>query len=372
MSTLYEERLERTMAAVRGETPDRVPISFLGTACVARWQGESIGRYCTDMDFNWRVNLKGMEMIGEPDSTHAAIYSPYTLPGSWLSQVEVPSVDFPDGELWQVLEKELMKQEEYDDILEEGFGPWYQRYLVERCGDPNARLAETGFFQNIPVAMQAFAEAGYPVINAGGCGSPFEMFCGARSLIPFLTEDLMGIPDKLDKVFQMTQEFNLGVLEQQLSAPGVIGIWVGGWRGTPADLSPEMFERFSWKYMRELAYTILEHDVIPIMHLDSNWDRGIEYFKEFPAHSIILHFDGMTDIFEARKVIGDKQCIMGDVPSTLLAFGSIDDVEGYCKKLIDEVGPRNYVLSSGCDTPYNAKLENVQAMVNSVRKFGKF
>ena len=82
MSTLYEERLERTMAAVRGETPDRVPISFLGTACVARWQGESIGRYCTDMDFNWRVNLKGMEMIGEPDSTHAAIYSPYTLPGS--------------------------------------------------------------------------------------------------------------------------------------------------------------------------------------------------------------------------------------------------------------------------------------------------
>ena len=73
-----------------------------------------------------------------------------------------------------------------------------------------------------------------------------------------------------------------------------------------------------------------------------------------------------TDIFNAKKVIGDHCCLMGDVPATLLAFGTVDEVKDYCNKLKKEVGPNGFILSSGCDAPYNAKLENLQAMAHSV------
>lgn len=369
--SIYEERLNRILAAYRGEDVDRIPVVFLGTACLALHEGVTIGDYIADMELNWKVNLKGLQDLGDVDGTHAAIYSSYTLPGSWLSQVVTPGVELGENELWQIHEFENMKQEEYDDVLEMGFGPWYMKFLEERCGNPNAMLAKTGFFDNIPPAYGAFAEAGYPVINIGGCGGPIEMFCGARSLVPFMTEDLIDIPEKVEAAFKLAQEFNVGVLRQQLQMPGAIGIWVGGWRGTPSMLSPEWFDRYAWPYMRELIEVVLESGVIPIMHLDSDWIRGMPYFlRDFPDHSVILHFDGQTDIFKAKEIVGDRQCIMGDVPATMLAFGTPDDVDAYCKRLIAEIGPRSFILCSGCEAPYNSKFENLQTMIESVHKYG--
>lgn len=369
--TIYDERLDRIRAAYSGEVTDRIPVAFLGTACLARHAGVSIGDYIADMELNWKVNLKGVQDLGDVDGVHAAIYSSYTLPGSWLSQVVTPGVELDENELWQVHEFENMQQGEYDDILEMGFGPWYAKFLEERCGNPNAKLAETGFFANIPPAYAAFSEAGYPVINIGGCGGPIEMFCGARSLMPFVTEDLFDIPDKVEQVFKLAQEFNIGVLEQQLQMPGGIGIWVGGWRGTPSMLNPEMFERFAWRYMRELIEVVLSHNIIPIMHLDSDWIKGLHCFlRDLPDHSVILHFDGDTDIFQAKEIVGDRQCIMGDVSATMLSFGSTDDVDAYCKRLIKEIGPRSFIMCSGCEAPYNSRFENLQAMVESVHKYG--
>jgi uroporphyrinogen-III decarboxylase len=40
-------------------------------------------------------------------------------------------------------------------------------------------------------------------------------------------------------------------------------------------------------------------------------------------------------------------------------------VYDYARNLIAELGPTGYILQSGCDIPTNAKLENVQAMVQA-------
>ena len=59
-------------------------------------------------------------------------------------------------------------------------------------------------------------------------------------------------------------------------------------------------------------------------------------------------------------------CIMGDVPPALLALGTPEEVSAYCKRLIDEIGPEGFILSSGCDTPIDAQYDNVKAMVEAV------
>jgi uroporphyrinogen-III decarboxylase len=40
-------------------------------------------------------------------------------------------------------------------------------------------------------------------------------------------------------------------------------------------------------------------------------------------------------------------------------------VSDYVKGLIGEFGARGYMVSSGCDIPFNAKLENVEAMLRA-------
>jgi uroporphyrinogen-III decarboxylase len=76
-----------------------------------------------------------------------------------------------------------------------------------------------------------------------------------------------------------------------------------------------------------------------------------------------MALDGETDIFEAKKILGDHMCLMGDVPASMLYLERPDAVQAYCTRLIDELGSGGFILQSGCDIPANARLENVKAMV---------
>lgn len=132
-------------------------------------------------------------------------------------------------------------------------------------------------------------------------------------------------------------------------------------------LNKEMFEHFSWKYMKEIANLCIEYGVIPVFHLDSDWTPGLEVFREIAPKSAIAAFDGQTDIHKAKEILGDRMCIMGDVSADMLAFGTQEETYNYCMKLIREIGPTGFILCSGCDIPFNAKYENVQMMCKAIK-----
>ena len=53
----------------------------------------------------------------------------------------------------------------------------------------------------------------------------------------------------------------------------------------------------------------------------------------------------------------------------MLAFCGAEEVSDYCEKLISEVGKEGgFILSSGCEVPLNAKLENVRAMMEAAAR----
>ena len=367
----FQEHLGRMMAAVNLDCADRTPFMSSGSAVNAALCGVKLSDYCSDMPLNCETNLKAIQMYSNPDGVQVTIFQPDMLTSCWLGIMEMPGRELGENALWQMHEKETVTQEDYDIILEGGFAPWFQQLLVERLGNPMQYCG--GFFEYIGPSIGRFAEAGYPCFCGTTFYTPFEMFCGGRTLYNFFSEDLLEIPETVEAVFRKAQDFNLQNFEAQLKNPKTrpIALWIGGWRGTPDLLNPEMFDRFAWKYMRELIELTLSYDVIPLMHLDSDWTRGLEHFREFPKGKLILGFDGKTDIFKAKEIIGDHCCIMGDVPASLLSFGSPQDVDAYCRRLLTEVGPKGYIMSSGCDAPYNAKLENLKVMAESVQKYGR-
>ena len=368
----YDKHLERIKAAMDFEIIDRVPFVASGSAVNAAIMGVTVADYIGDMELCCTTNIEGIKKYAGDlaDGAQATIFKPQLLSMAWLGRAKVPGVDLPDNELWQMDEKETVTQDDYDLILEMGFKPWLAQLLKERLGDPVSQAMD--FIEYSPIADQRFKDAGIPNINGAACDPPMEKFCGGRTLMKFFMDDLFEIPEKLDQVFRLVQDENLADWEAQFKNPETrpVGVWIGGWRGTPDMLNPEMFERFSWQYFREIAQLCIDYGVIPIFHMDSNWDKGIECFKDIPRHSAIMALDGMTDIFKAREVIGDHLAIMGDVPSAMQSpFHTPDEVDAYCKRLIYEVGPAGYLMCSGCDSPFNATLENLEAMAHSVEKY---
>jgi uroporphyrinogen-III decarboxylase len=173
------------------------------------------------------------------------------------------------------------------------------------------------------------------------------------------------IPDKLQEVMDHMLPYLADSACKTAKKKGYPAVWIGGGRGAPAMISPPMWDRFVWAYFRKLVDEVVGHGLIPVLHLDSCWDRELKRFRELPKGKVIMALDGETDIFKAKKVLGDHMCLMGDVPAIKFFMANPDEVYQYCTRLIRELGPQGFILHSGCDIPENAKLENVQAMVSA-------
>ena len=100
------------------------------------------------------------------------------------------------------------------------------------------------------------------------------------------------------------------------------------------------------------------------------WVFPIDFLQFLLYYVNMIKKENALFIFKAKDIPGDHRCIMGDVTATLLSLGTPEQVETYCRKLIDQVGKGGgFILSSGCTVPYNAKIENLKGMINTGKNY---
>jgi len=365
-TALFEERQNRIAQAVRLEKPDRVPVVMLYNSFAARVLNMPLSEFVKSSMTAAKAMLEVFDKIGPADGIDFGSYYAKALPLLWLSKVQLPGKELPDNAAWQIHEQELMKPEDYDQIVNEGWPNWFPKYINERI-DPNRLREVTSDSQDVPAILELWRAKGIPTLCSGMCTIPFEMICGGRSFAKFM-HDLFTMPVKVKAAFDAMMPF---MTPQALNSSKELGtqyIWVGGWRSASAMISPRLWDQFVFPYYEKVIAEVLDAGIVPILHFDSDWNRDLDRFKVFPKGRCIFAPDSMTNIFKAKEVLGDTMCIMGDVPAAMLSLGTPDEVYKYCRKLIDELGPTGFILHSGCDIPQNAKLENVIAMVESVQQ----
>jgi len=88
----------------------------------------------------------------------------------------------------------------------------------------------------------------------------------------------------------------------------------------------------------------------------------------------IVELDYLVDLEFAKREIGGSVCIEGNVnPTRALFAGRPGDVERETRECITKAGQGGgFILSSGCEVPMNAPMENVRAMVLAARKYGRY
>ena len=79
-----------------------------------------------------------------------------------------------------------------------------------------------------------------------------------------------------------------------------------------------------------------------------------------------------TDMAEAKRILGDVCCFVGNVPTSLIMTGTVEQVKETCRKLIETCAPGGgYILGGGADID-KGPIENLIAMMDVAKEYGVY
>lgn len=356
----FSERLNRILTAAALGTPDRVPVVTAATTFAAHYTGITPAAFCASPQAATEAMLGTLQKVGDVDGAQFALFNPHLLSLGGLSRVKVPGVELPGDAPFQVDEQELLSPEDYDVIAAKGWNTWLETYRFQRLDNLMAKVGPT--FGYIPTAMKMYAQAGIPVLSPLIALTPYESFIGGRTLVKFM-RDIFTQPDRVKAAADVAQAENIAMLKHMITATKPLAVFIGFGRSNRGMVSRRLQDKFVYPYAQELVEAVLEAGAIPLLHCDQDWSDDFEFLRGLPQGKCILQLDGSTDIFRAKAALGDRMCLMGDIPPTMMVLGRPDEVHAYSRRLIREIGPSGFILCQGCDLPPNARPENFEAMV---------
>lgn len=90
--------------------------------------------------------------------------------------------------------------------------------------------------------------------------------------------------------------------------------------------------------------------------------------------AVSISLDNQMDLAEAKKVIGYLVALSGNIPPVdVLLNGNDELIHQAVRSCIHKAynNPRGYVVGTGCRVPLNTPSQNIMAMLNAVRLYGK-
>ncbi len=391
---LYRERLSRYMTAMRNEKPDRIPIRPFAAEFTAKYAGLT----CQDVVHDYNLAFKAVQACAR-DFDWDAIVSNMVYVWTGLTQAiglryyTIPGIDTPSDVGFQYKEpaeeESFMKEDEYDELIDDPTAFLYNKWLP-RVSTEISPLGEAATYRNnLALVKGAMAMANY--FNAYGPHLDYlKNVCGMPSSIsgifkaPFdiigdklrgylgLTMDMITQPDKVLKACEalMPHLYNVAKTTADPLKQVPIGYWMH--RGCIPFVSAGQFESHYWPTVKPIIEELWSHGNQTLFYGEGNWDWHLESFRDLPEKSIVFHVD-TGDIFKTKKVIGDKFCISGGVPNTLMSYGSEDDLRKCVKRIINEVACEGgYIMDCSAIIQNDATVERIKLLTDLTREFGVY
>ncbi len=215
--------------------------------------------------------------------------------------------------------------------------------------------------------IQKHAPKGVKYLYATARG-PFQVASYMRGPTEFLV-DLRVRPDIARKLIDVCTETTIRWLKVQLEVINdPVGIFVPD--DNASFLSPGLFEEFGLPPYKRI---FSEFDgLLKVYHNDADSTHLLDLLAECGFH--VFNFSPANDIKKTKEGIGQKVCLMGNIdPVNVMLRGTPEQVEEECKRCI-RIGATGggYILSLGGGPSMETPEENVDAMVNAAKKYGKY
>ena len=405
----HKVRAQRMVDVYNVKQPDRVPVSLPVGNLPLTMFGVNAHTAMYDYDKALQASAKFNEKYSAELEYTAG---PYVTPGKILDMLDYKIYAWPGHGIsenatgWQYIEGEYMKEDEYDDLIRDPSDFWMRTYLPRCFGilepmkmfQPFTNITENVHIgQFMPFAMPPVQEMlqkmldvgkeyqklmGIMMKAGGGGGMGFASgFMGGFAKAPFDTlgdtlrgttgimKDMFRCPDKLLKALDVIADLTISTI---LKSPNIANMTMVTYplhKGADGWMSQKSFDTFYWPSLKKVMNAFINEGLIQNLFAEGSFNTRLEYVDEFPKGTVTWYFD-RTDMAQAKKILGKKCCIQGNVPSSMIVTGDPKDVKEYCRKLIQECGKGGgFILASG-SVADNPKLENLQAMMAAVREYG--
>jgi len=206
------------------------------------------------------------------------------------------------------------------------------------------------------------------VIGRGDQG-PFSLACEIRGMSEFLLD--LAIGEELDKVHQLL-EFCLDVSERYCLAQieqGAHATSIGDSPSGPDMISPAYYREFAYPYVEKLAQRLKKRDIILAYHICGNATSIMSDMVRSGAD--IIEIDQKSDQAAVKEVAFGKATLLGPIdPSEVMVFGTPELVEEKCLEALDNLAPGGgFILGAGCALSPTTPDENIDAMIESAKKY---
>jgi uroporphyrinogen-III decarboxylase len=409
---LYKQRERRVNDAIALRVPDRVPILALFGFFPAKYSGMTVEEVMYDPEKLLQAQMKTL-LEFQPDMEQ----NPFGLRflGPILEtldfkQLKWPGHGMPSNLTYQFVEGEYMKAEEYDHFLLDPSDFMMRKYWPRICGSLKGleKLAPIHsiitYYMGIPFGFAPFSfseviealetikkagqesmriatysraftekakEAGFPMQFGAFTQAPYDtlgdFFRGTKGIML----DMYRRPETLIKTCEKLLPFMLEIAVNATKASGNPRVFIPIHKGLDGFMSLEQFRRFYWPTLRELMIALISEGLNPCPLWEGDCTSRLEVIKDIPPGKACYAFEA-TDMVKAKKVLKGKVCIRGNVPLSVLATATPEDVRQHCKRLIDTVGKDGgYIMdsSTGLD---DAKPKNVRAMFEFTKEYGVY
>ncbi|SHH55389.1 uroporphyrinogen decarboxylase [Clostridium collagenovorans DSM 3089] len=187
-----------------------------------------------------------------------------------------------------------------------------------------------------------------------------------------LMKGMIKYPEKVHVLLEVVTETNLRIIEQFASMG--VGLGMSDPISSTSMISLKKYKEFSMPYQKKCVDKMRELTGMGTsIHICGKSADLWESILETGVTSFSI--DNVEDLSKAKKVLGEKVCIAGNVdPVNIMRNGTTQDVMEASKKCIMEAydSKQGFVLSTGCQIPIGAPVENIKAMMDAARIYGKY
>jgi len=308
---------------------------------------------------------------------------------------------------FQVLDREYMKREEYEDYIDDPTGFMMRKLLPRHYAklgplesiDFSNPVWEGALFSMIPFALPhvkemlaamgdaggfmldkakamgdfaaLMAENGWPMAMDIAGSVPFDLFNDTLRGLLNTSIDMLECPDLLLAAIEKATKIQKRSLAARMAqAPNPVVIFFLH-NGMDTFMSREQFETFYWPGLKAMVDTVVENGGTAFLYTEEKYDAKLDLLATLPAGKVCVHLIN-SNMEKAKELFAGKICISGGVDGPMLRFGSPDDVVKDVKRAIDILAPGGgYFLNTSTSIDI-AKPENLRALYDTARTYMKY
>jgi hypothetical protein len=409
----FKTRVQMIKDAVQLQKPERIPVcpsvgfypfAYAGvTAEEAMYDYDKLGyalqKYHADF---LPDSLAASPIYGSGKVFELLDYKLYRWPGHGV----------PSTSPYQCVEAEYMQAEDYDQFLLDPTNFFVRTYLPRIFGSlgpwtmlaPFTDILELPFLGGfmvpvgIPPVQESFrklmeagahafewiqtclaidgatiANYGIPPLIGGFTKAPFDTIGDTLRGTRAIMLDMYRQPDKLlaalDRLVPIAIE--MGIRSSTTNNNPIVFIPLH--KGADGFMSNKDFKTFYWPTLKAVVLGLIEEGIVPYLFVEGGYNQRLDIIADpdIPKGKSIWIFD-QTDMKEVKKRFNGWACFGGNVPASLLKAAKAEEVSDFVKGLIDDVGrDGGYILSTGAVID-DAVAENMHAMIDTGKEYGKY